>query len=133
MWGTWQAMPAWRLSAGLVAQRVDTDLKPGSRDATGTTGLATSDPTHYWSIRSSYDIAQGKELDLTLRHVGALTRPIVPAYTALDIRYGWKIRRDLELSVIAQNLLDKSHAEYGAAPGRSEYDRAVFVKLLWRR
>ncbi|WP_334189824.1 TonB-dependent receptor plug domain-containing protein [Noviherbaspirillum sp.] len=133
MWGTWQAMPAWRLAAGLVAQRVDTKLKPGSLDATGTTGLATSDPSHYWSIRSSYDIAQGKELDLTLRHVGALTRPTVPAYTALDVRYGWKIRRDLELSVVAQNLLDKSHPEYGAAPGRSEYDRALFVKLLWRR
>lgn len=133
MWGTWQAMPAWRLSAGLVAQRINTELKPGSLDATGATGLATSDPTHYWSVRSSYDIAQGKELDLTLRHVGALTRPAVPAYTALDIRYGWKIRRDLELSVTAQNLLDKSHAEYGAAPGRSEYDRALFLKLLWRR
>jgi iron complex outermembrane receptor protein len=132
MWGSWQAMPAWRLSAGLVAQRINTTLKPGSRDSTGTTGLATSDPSHYWMLRSSYDIAEGKELDMTIRHSGNLSTPAVPAYTTMDIRYGWKIRRDLELSVVGQNLLDRSHPEYGAAPGRSEYDRSVFVKLLWR-
>jgi iron complex outermembrane receptor protein len=133
MWGSWQAMPAWRLSAGLVAQRISTALKPGSMDATGTTGLATSDPTHYWMLRSSYDVAQGKELDVTIRHSGSLSRPAVPAYTTMDMRYAWKIRRDLELSVVGQNLLDRAHPEFGAAPGRSEYERSVFVKLLWRQ
>ncbi|RJF96378.1 TonB-dependent receptor [Noviherbaspirillum saxi] len=133
MWGNWQAMPEWRLAAGLVAQRVNTTLNPGSRDASGTTGLATSDPTHYWMLRSSYDMAQGQEFDVTLRHVGALSRPTVPAYTAVDMRYGWKIRRGLELSVVGQNLFDRTHAEFGAAPGRSEYERAVFVKILWKQ
>jgi iron complex outermembrane receptor protein len=133
MWGTWQARTNWRLAAGLVAQKVNTTLLPGSRDATGTTGLATSDPTHYWMLRSSYDIVQGQEFDMTLRHVGGLATPAVPAYTAVDMRYGWKIRRDLELSVTGQNLFDRSHAEYGAAPGRSEYGRAFFIKLLWKQ
>ncbi len=132
MWGSWQAMPVWRLSAGLVAQRIDTNLKPGSQDASGATGLATSDPSNYWMLRSSFDIAQGKELDVTIRHSGSLASPAVPAYTTMDMRYGWKIRRDLELSVVGQNLLDRSHPEYGAAPVRSEYERSVFVKLLWR-
>jgi iron complex outermembrane receptor protein len=132
-WGSWQALPAWRLSAGFVAQRVSTTLKPGRMDLTGSTGLATSDPSNYWSLRSSYDIAQGKELDVTLRHSGKLRGPEVPAYTTMDVRYGWKIRRDLELSVVGQNLLDSSHPEFGAAPTRSEYDRGVFVKLVWRQ
>ena len=35
------------------------------------------------------------------------------------MRYGWKLRRDLELSLVGQNLFDKKHAEYGAAPARS--------------
>ncbi|WP_235548615.1 TonB-dependent receptor plug domain-containing protein [Noviherbaspirillum sp. Root189] len=133
MWGTWQARADWRLSAGLVAQKVDTTLLPRSRDASGATGLATSDPTHYWMLRSSYDIVQGQELDLTLRHVGGLPTPAVPSYTAIDLRYGWKIQRDLELSVTGQNLIDRSHAEYGSAPGRSEYERAFFIKLLWKQ
>jgi iron complex outermembrane receptor protein len=132
-WGTWQALPAWRLSAGFVAQRVASELKPGRVDLSGSTGLAASDPSNYWSLRSSYDIAQGKELDVTLRHSGKLRRPEVPGYTTVDVRYGWKLRPDLELSVIGQNLLDPSHPEFGPAPTRSEYDRAVFVNLVWRQ
>jgi iron complex outermembrane receptor protein len=133
MWGTWRPVQRWRLSAGLVAQRVRTTLKPGSQDITGGTGLDTSDPSHYWMLRSSYDIAQGKELDLTLRRVGGLSNPSVPAYTAVDLRYGWEIRRGLELSVLGQNLFDRTHTEFGAPPGRSEVERSVFVKLLWRQ
>ena len=91
-WATWQAANAWRLSAGGVVQRVGTTLEPGSRDQSGTTGLFTSDPTHYWQVRSSYDIGAGQEFDVTLRHVGALPRPSVPAYTAVDARWGWRIR-----------------------------------------
>jgi iron complex outermembrane receptor protein len=130
-WASWQVAKAWRLSGGGVVQRVDTAREPLSRDITGATGLATSDPSHSWMLRSSYDLAAGQELDLLLRRVGALARPAVPAYTAVDLRYGWRIRKGLDLSLIGQNLFDPRHAEYGAAPGRSSYERAVLLRLVW--
>jgi iron complex outermembrane receptor protein len=130
-WASWQAGKAWRLSGGGVVQRVDTALEPSSRDLTRATGLATSDPSHSWMLRSSHDLAAGQELDLTLRHVGALKTPAVPAYTAVDLRYGWRIRKGLDLSLIGQNLFDPRHAEYGAAPVRSSYERAVLLRLVW--
>ena len=133
LWATWQAMAKWRLSGGLVAQRIDTRLDPASQDSSSGTGLATSDPNNYWSLRSSWDIADGRELDVMLRHMGALASPAVPAYTAMDMRYGWKLRRDLELSLVGQNLFDKQHAEYGAAPARSVHERALLLKLVWRQ
>lgn len=132
-WATWQVADAWRLSGGGVVQRVGTSLDPGSRDLSGTTGLFTSDPSHYWSIRSSYDLGGGHEFDVALRHVGALPRPAVPAYTAVDVRYGWRVRPGLDLSLIAQNLFDARHAEWGAAATRSEYERALAVRLVWSR
>jgi iron complex outermembrane receptor protein len=46
---------------------VETAANAGSRDLSGATGLATSDPSHYWMLRSSYDFAAGQELDVTLR------------------------------------------------------------------
>ena len=49
------------------------------------------------------------------------------------MRYGWKLRRDLELSLVGQNLFDAKHGEYGAAPARSVYERALLVKLVWRQ
>ena len=132
MWGAWQATPSWRLMAGGVTQRVRTTLLPESRDVGGAAGLATSDPSNHWMIRSSYDVAAGHELDLTVRHEGALKTPVVPAYTTLDLRYGWQIQRNLELSIAAQNLLGRSHTEFAAGAGASVIERSVFLRLAWR-
>jgi iron complex outermembrane receptor protein len=107
-----------------VTQRVGTSLHPGSRDLTGTTGLFTSDPNHYWSIRSALDLGGGHEFDVALRHVGALSKPAVPACTAVDARHGWRVGPGLELSLIGQNLFDPRHAEFGSPATRSEYERA---------
>ncbi|HTH45456.1 MAG TPA: TonB-dependent receptor, partial [Oxalicibacterium sp.] len=72
-------------------------------------------------------------LDMTLRYVGALSNPDVPSYTTMDLRYGWKIRRDLELSVIGQNLIGGAHAEFGGESGRNVFDRSIFFRLVWRQ
>jgi iron complex outermembrane receptor protein len=133
MWGSWQASDQWRLSAGFVAQKVRTELQPESRDTSALIGLATSDPGHYWLLRSSYDISARQHLDLTLRYVGALRNPDVPSYTTMDLRYGWKIRPDLEFSVTGQNLVGGTHAEFGDAATRSMFDRAVFFKVVLRK
>jgi iron complex outermembrane receptor protein len=130
-WATWQVTDTWRLSGGGVTQRIGTSLMPDSHDLSGATGLFTSDPNHYWSVRSSHDLGNRQEFDITLRHVGALSKPAVPAYTAVDARYGWRIRPGLELSLIGQNLFDPRHAEFGAAPQRSEYERALAVRVAW--
>jgi iron complex outermembrane receptor protein len=53
----------------------------------------------------------------------------VPDYTALDVRLGWRAARDVELSLVVQNLLDASHPEWGPALNRAEFERAAFVKL----
>jgi len=132
LWGAWQVVPAWRLSAGLVSQRIDTELAPDSRDASGAFGLATTDPDLHWKLRSSYDVASGHSIDLMLRYYGKLERPAVPAYRALDLNYIWQINRHLELSVTGTNLLDAAHVEYGPAPNRAAYRRKVGVKLVWR-
>jgi iron complex outermembrane receptor protein len=47
------------------------------------------------------------------------------------MRLAWRVRRDFELSLTGQNLLDRSHPEFGAAPGRSEIDRGAYLQLKW--
>jgi iron complex outermembrane receptor protein len=130
--GRWDVTDHWRLSAGLSAQRLEVHTEPGSTDVSGATGLANNDPSSWSMLRSSYDLSDTVELDLSLRHVGALQRPMVPDYTALDLRVGWKIHPDVELSVLAQNLLASDHAEFGGLPGRSVFERNVFARVSWR-
>jgi len=129
-WASWNASRAWRLSGGLVAQRIDTELKPGSLDTSSATGLATNDPSQYWMLRSSYDISEQLEFDATLRHVGALPKPLVPSYYEMDMRLGWKPQRNLELAIIGQNLLHSSHPEFGTDPARSLIERSVMLQAV---
>jgi iron complex outermembrane receptor protein len=83
-------------------------------------------------LRSTYDIDDRRQLDLFLRRVGDLPMPAVPAYTSLDLRFGWRLAPRVELSLIGQNLWEPHHVEFGSAPGRSEYDRALLLRVVWR-
>jgi iron complex outermembrane receptor protein len=130
-WGNYRVTNGWRLSAGLVLLKQDLRLKPESRDTSGVDALG-NDPTHQWMLRSAFDLTPRHEFDVMVRHIGALPDPGVPAYTAVDARLAWRPRRDLELSVTLNNLLDAKHPEFGAPATRSEFERSVFLKMLWR-
>ena len=130
MWLQWQPAARWRLHGGLVLQDVDTTLKPGSRDVT--VAGATNDPRNHWLLRSSHELSSNMQLDFTLRHMGRLPKPAVPAYHELDMHWLWRVNPNLDLSLIGQNLLHRTHVEFGALPGRSVFERNVLLKLTLR-
>ena len=131
-WGRWHPSDSLHLSAGLVQQAIRTGLSAGSKDSSGTTGLTTNDPGRHWLLRVSKDISDTSQLDATLRYQGSLPRPAVPAYYEMDLRWMWALRPNTELSLIGQNLLHRSHVEFGAAPNRSVFERSVLLKLVQR-
>jgi iron complex outermembrane receptor protein len=130
-WGSYQITKHWRASAGFSALRERLQLKPGSNDA-GAVGTAGQNPAHSWLLRSSLDLAPQADLDVIVRHVAALSNPTVPKYTALDVHIGWQVRRDLELSVSAHNLLGDGHGEFDDESTRTAIGRSVFVNLTSR-
>jgi iron complex outermembrane receptor protein len=131
-WATWQATGFWRVSGGFTALGKDLRLEEGSTDPIGTANpQLANDPGHQWMMRSSLNIARSYELDVLLRRVGRLPHPSVPAYTAADLRLAKPLQRGIELSLQAQNLFDRSHPEFGAEPGRSEFRRGVLAKIVW--
>jgi iron complex outermembrane receptor protein len=125
-WGVWRVLPAWRLSAGVTALRERLAIESGSAD-TGVNQLG-NDPAVQWQVRSTLDLARDQEINVAVRHVGALPDPRVPGYTALDASWAWRPRRGLEVSVVGQNLADPRHVEWG---NRGEVPRSVFVNLRW--
>jgi iron complex outermembrane receptor protein len=131
MWGMWQPSAIWRLDGGLVLQRVQTNLMPGSHDASGSSGLATDDPGRHWLLRSALDLNDRLQLNATWRHTSSLPDPAVPAYSELDLQLLWKPRPDIEVALIGQNLLHARHVEFGGA-GRSELQRNAALKLSKR-
>ena len=134
LWAAWQVVPAWRLSAGLTALRKDLRLESGSTDLLGPRNPQLSnDPDAQWMLRSSIDPWRNHELDAMVRHVAALPNPTVPAYAAVDVRYGWRVRPELELSLLGQNLFDRRHGEFNPVASRTEFERSVFVQARWSR
>jgi iron complex outermembrane receptor protein len=131
MWGNYQASRHWRLSAGLMALHQSMTLKPGSVDAAGP-GSAGKDPSHTAQLRSSFNVSADQDLDVVLRKVGRLSNPDVPGYTALDARFGWRLRKGLEVSVFGQNL-NGGHGENGPLETRTAVARALGVRVVWQQ
>lgn len=129
LWGNYQAGPDWRLSAGYTALRERLSLKPGSIDTANSVARAGRDPAHTWVLRSAWQLARRTELDASVRRVAALSDPDVPAYTAVDMRVGWRPRPELEWSVGGQNLFGPGHAEFTDRATRSQLGRTVYIKL----
>jgi iron complex outermembrane receptor protein len=126
-WGNWRAAEWWRLSAGFTYLDQDLRVREGATDLQAPSGTG-NDPGHWWKLRSAFDLSSTLELDVMLRHYDELPDPSVPAYTAVDLRLGWRASRALELSLIGQNLGERRHAEWGVAPGRPEFERALFLR-----
>ena len=82
-------------------------------------------------LRSSLNLTHGHEFDVGVRHVSALPLPAVPAYTAVDARWGWRVSPGTELSVTVQNLFDRGHFEFGAPANATQLRRTAWFKLLW--
>jgi len=131
-WGTWEVASGWRLSSGLITLHKDLELTAGSTDPSGVTNPNLSnDPDYQAMLRASVDLSSNHQLDMTARHVARLPHPVVPAYTAVDLRYGWRARTDLELSLVVRNAFDDGHAEFNDAPARSEIAREVYGQVSW--
>ena len=79
------------------------------------------------------------EFDTGLRWVDILkvndgtTVGTVPSYFELDARLGWRITKNVEVSVVGQNLLHDHHPEYGfPSSSREEIARSVYGKVAWQ-
>lgn len=124
-WASWRPAQWWSLSGGFVRLHQSLSLRPGAVDLQSPASIG-SDPEGWWKLRAQFDLGPAHELDVLVRHYERLDNRNVPAYTALDLRLGWTPRRDVEVSIGVQNVLDPRHVEWG--PG-AEFEREAFLRL----
>jgi iron complex outermembrane recepter protein len=130
-WGEWKVNPDWRLSAGYLRQYKNLRFSSGASDLTSKPKLG-NDPSYQKSLRSRVNIGPRGEFDVSVRRVGGLPSPFVPAYTAVDARLAWRLTPTFELSLMGENLFDRRHVEFGAAGVASQIERRVVVKAVWQ-
>jgi len=130
----WRMVKWWRLTGAYTFLRMQLDLygdstDPASKNAEG------ENPHHQASIRSSMDLGENLELDVWARYMDNLPSQNVPSYVTLDVRLGWKLQKDLELSLVGQNLLDSQHPEFFSEileTTPTEVKHGVYGKITWR-
>ena len=75
------------------------------------------------------------EFDLWSRYVDRLPVAQIPSYLTLDVRLGWRPTKQLELSLVGQNLLDSHRPEFREpilTTLPTEIQRSVYGKVTWR-
>jgi len=119
-----------RLKAGYTEMRLHLWPAPGSTDTSRGSG-ESHDPNRQIFLRPSVDFPHHVEFDAAFRFVGRIANQDLPAYSELDMRWGWRPNPRLELSIVGQNLLHDRHAEFGTPNSRREIERSVYGKVLW--
>jgi iron complex outermembrane receptor protein len=128
-WAEARFHPDWRLVAGFVAMSNTFELQEGHVDLSS--DKMGNNPRRTAVLRSLWNVTPSHELDVTTRYVSALPNPAVPAYTVADLRAGWRVSRELDLSLIVRNVFNRRHAEAGAAAQRALFGRGAFLRLTW--
>ncbi|MEW6514108.1 MAG: TonB-dependent receptor [Pseudomonadota bacterium] len=118
----WLVTPNWRLQLSLTTTRLDMDGAETPEAAADNAALEKRTPKHYGSLRSQWNISANQQLDAWLRGSAGFvmfnspyTDTVrVPGYVTLDLRYAYRINKDLELSVTGRNLIGARRYEYVA-------------------
>jgi iron complex outermembrane receptor protein len=128
----WDVLDRWKLVASytLLNQKMKSDL--GVADLQ----LVTEDvPQHQFQIRSTLDLPHHIQFDTAFYFADNLTFTTgsVPRNLKLDLRLGWKPVKKLDLSVVAQNLIEGNHQEFQSGiivP--TQIGRTVYGKATWK-
>lgn len=101
-------------------------------------------PRHQVYLQSSWDVGGSVEFDLMGRYVSKLTGlnprntpglpDVIASYFSMDARLAWRLLKNLELSVVGQNLLDNHHPEFSSGTQRqalTEIRRSVYGRVKW--
>jgi iron complex outermembrane receptor protein len=144
----WRPASRWQLKGSYSYLHLDVHIKPSAAVSGNALELAVknsidksvvemyerSSPHHRTIIQSSFNLPGNLEFDQTFRYVGALPAQKVDSYSSADLRLAWHFREKLEFSVVAQNLLQPRHTEFGRTGGAPvDIKRSAFVKVTWRR
>ena len=131
--GSWRPADKWQFKAAWSWLKMNIRRDAGSTDTSIEAETGRS-PQNQFQFHAFHSPADDIDLGASLYYVDGLPSLNVPAYTRLDARIGWRIRRDLELSLTGRNLLDPGHPEFinTAGPRTSEVPRSFFGAATWR-
>ncbi len=129
----WLPLSWWRMKLAYTYQRMDLRLKGKIPDLSGqAASVEGRSPRHQLSYFNSVDLPGNMTFDAWLRYMDALPSIAVESYVTLDARLAWRPRSNLEISLVGQNLIERSHREFVSADGLStKIQRGLYGKIVF--
>ncbi len=129
-----QICDSWRGQIGYTFQGYDFHSY-GIDSGANNRGIERENPSHTASIRSLLNLTDQVDLDGMIRYVDNIAQYNIDPYIELDLRLGWRLSSDFEVSILGQNLLNAAHEEYQSnfinfTPAQAQ--RGVFGKVTWK-
>lgn len=128
---SWNPVENFQLTAFYSYLDLDLKRQAGSIDRNTEATVEGNSPANQAGLRANWQPSSMLNLSSQLRYVDALPAQQVPGYAELDLRAGWWLRPDIELALVGQNLLQRSHAEFGLPANRLEIERSLLAELRW--
>ena len=125
----WRWLDWWRWRLAYSYLQINLTRKRRSNDTITVPGTEGGSPHNQVSLTSFVNLPGNIEIDGVFRYVDNLRGQMVGRYFNLDLRLGWHAAKNVELSLVGQNLLQGHHAEWG---GGTEIQRGVYTKVTWR-
>jgi iron complex outermembrane recepter protein len=134
----WTPLDWWRLQAAYSYESIKMHLDGTSTDEINKGNAEGDTPRHQVSLRSGFDLGRQVTLDVWLRGVDRLTSidgTPIPGYVTMDVRMAWKPVKNLEFSIVGQNLFHNQHQEFipeyiNTLP--SQVVRSGYGKVTWK-
>ncbi len=133
---TWKPFDWWQLKSSYTYTKINLRL---DQNAQGTeVDMQNRNPRHQVSLFSNMAFSDNWGLDLWLRYTDKInTKTITPvnAYMALDMRVFWQPIKQVELSLVGQNLIADTHYEFPQDPfnpTRSAIEKAFYGQVSWK-
>jgi iron complex outermembrane recepter protein len=126
----WELSRSWKLALGYSWLNMHMDQDPSSHDPY-IKNYGGNSPTDMLNLRSYVNLQNNLSLDTMAYYVNSVPAHSVPSYVRLDMRIGWKPRPDWDLSLIAQNMFDSSHPEFGGTLSEipMQVPQTMYLKL----
>jgi iron complex outermembrane receptor protein len=132
---SWDITPWLQLKGAYSYLTLDIHSTVGAVGDSVATNFSHSGPHHTLFVAPRIKLSKAVDLDPTYHYQSAVAFDQnfpVPAYHTLDLRLGWNVMKNVEFSVVGQNLLQPHHIESSAKP-QVGIRRGAFAKLVWTR
>jgi iron complex outermembrane receptor protein len=129
----WRPIESWTLRSGYTFFEMDLSFKDGA-ETDPVSGFADgSSPQNQLFVHSMLDLPYDFEFDTKFRWVDDLKSLDIEDYASLDLRLGWHATENIELSLVGQNLLEKTNQEFESSQFVSDeptkVERGVYGKV----